>query len=330
MSMEQAIRRLWIIFAALSSLVAFGTIAFNLAEGLNLFDSLYLTVTIISTVGFGDIVPETALGRMIYMVLVLVGIGIFGYAVSSIASIMAERSIFKLARGFFFLGGEGKLKNHIIVIGWNEISKSVCSELKANGYDVVVVVEEDENAREASKAGYNALVGSPLEESTYKHVRIDSASAVVLTGGDSSKNLMTILRIRDVSRTVRIIVVCDNDLMKSLFYRAGADQVINLAKVSGRILASFVFEPLVAEIIEDLSEAETGLDAEQIIYQGSRELTIKELKDLGFEGVVFAIVRGSKRHYYPSEDFMIKPGDVMIIMGLREHLDRDAEILRRI
>ncbi len=330
MSMERTLRTLWIVVGVLLLLVAVGTVSFHLLEGLDFFDSLYLTVTILSTVGFGDIVPETALGKVIYMGLVLTGVGVFGYAVSSIASIMAERSIFKLARGFFFLGGEGRLRNHVIVVGWNELSKAVCSELKVNGYNVVLVVERDEDARDASKAGYDALVGSPLEEATYRHVGVEDARAVVLTEDDPSKNLMAILRIREINRRARIVVACGDDLMKSLFYRAGADRVVNLAEVSGRILASFVFEPLVAELIEDLSEAETGLDAEQVVFQAGRSVTLRELKEKGLKSVVFAIARGSERYYYPSDNFEVKPGDVLILMGLREDLDHDVAILSRV
>ena len=330
MSLERALRTLWIVIGVLLFLVALGTISFHFLEGLDFFDSLYLTVTVLSTVGFGDIVPKTVLGKVVYMGLVLTGVGVFGYAVSSIASIMAERSIFKLARGFFFLGGEGRLKNHVIVVGWNELSKAVCSELKANGYKVVLVVERDEDARDASKAGYDALVGSPLEEATYRHVRVEDAKAVVLTEDDPSKNLMAILRVREINRRARVVVACGDDLMKSLFYRAGADRVVNLADISGRILASFVFEPLVAEIIEDLSEAETGLDAEQVVFQAGRSVTLRELKERGLKSVVFAVARGSERYYYPSDNFELKPGDALILMGLREDLDRDIAILSRV
>ncbi len=327
--MEQTVKRLWIIFLALCLLILSGTLAFHLVERLDLFSSLYLTVTIVSTVGFGDIVPETASGKMIYMALVLVGIGIFGYAVSSIASLMAERSIFKLARGFLFLGGEGRLKDHVIVVGWNRISKSVCDELRVNGYNVLLIVREDEKAREASRAGYNALVGSPLEESAYRSAKIDSAKAVVLTEDDPSRNLMAILRLRDISRSVKVVVVCDDDLMKSLFYRAGASRVVNLANVSGRILASYIFEPLVAEVIEDLSEARSGLDARQITFRAGKSITIGELKDKGLRSLILTVTRGEKRHYYPNESFELKPGDVVVLVGLRDDLDHDEQILEQ-
>ena len=323
-------RRFMVVFLALVVLMALGTFAFSLAEGLDLFSSLYLTVTIVSTVGFGDITPKTLGGKIIYMGLVLTGIGIFGYAVSSIASLMAERSIFKMVRGFFFLKGDAKLRDHVIIVGWNEVTKSVCDELEDNGYRAVIVVEDDAAAREAARMGYDVVVGSPLEASMYQLAKIESASSVILALSDDSKNLMAVLRIRDLSRDVRIVTICNNDFVKNLFYRAGANEVVNLADISGRILASHVFEPIVADVLEDMAEADIGLDAEQVVFQARNPIKLGELRSMGLKSVLLMAVRRSQKFYYPSEDFEIKPGDIMILVGLREHLDSDKAMLKNL
>jgi len=315
------------ILTSLIGLVAFGTIAFYVFEKLDLFNSLYLTVTIISTVGFGDITPQTIAGKIIYMGLVITGIGIFGYAVSSIAAIMAERSIFKMVRGFLFLRGEAKLKDHVIVVGWNETTRSVCDELRSNGYRVVVLVEDDNAAREVSRAGYEAVVGSPLDPSIYEMAKITHANSVILAMSDDSRNLMAILRIRDLSRDVKVIAICNNDFMKSLFYRAGANEVVNVADIGGRVLASHVFEPIVASVLEDMAEADVGLDAEQVTVQTGRAISISDLRSRGFKSLILLVVRGSERIYYPSDDFELKPGDILVLIGLREHLDSDKQLL---
>ncbi|HDD66246.1 MAG TPA: hypothetical protein ENG52_01310, partial [Nitrososphaeria archaeon] len=78
------------------------------------------------------------------------------------------------------------------------------------------------------------------------------------------------------------------------------------------------------------SEAETGLDAEQVVFQAGRSVALRELKERGLKSVVFAVARGSERYYYPSDGFELKPGDVLILMGLREDLDRDVAILSRV
>ena len=327
--MGKTINRFLLIVFALIVLVGIGTCAFSIAENLDPFDAFYLTVTILSTVGFGDITPKTFGGKLVYIGLVLTGIGVFGYAVSSIATIMAERSIFKMVKGVLLFRGDAKLRDHVIIVGWNETTKSVCDELRSNGCRVVVIVEDDAMAREVSRSGYDVIVGSPLEPSTYQEAKITSARSAILAMDNESKNLMAILRIRDLNRDLKIITVCNNEFMKKLFYRAGADEVVNTADISGRILASHVFEPVVAEILEDMAEAETGLDAEQVIFKSAGTTRIRELRDLGFKSVILLVIRDSQKIYYPGDDFEIKSGDIMVLIGLREDLDSDKGILEK-
>ena len=327
--METTVNRFLLILLALIILVAVSTYAFFIVENLDLFDAFYLTVTIPSTVGFGDITPKTFGGRLVYIGLVLTGIGIFGCAVSFVASIMAERSIFKMVKGVLLFRGDARLRDHVVIVGWNELTKAVCDELRSNGHRIVVIVEDDAVAREVSRAGYDVLVGSPLEASTYQEAKIGSAKSTILAMDDDSRNLMAILRIRDLNRDLKIITVCNNDYMKKLFYRAGADEVVNTADIGGRILASHVFEPIVAEVLEDMAEAEKGLDAEQVTFRSSNPVRIRELRDLGFRSIILLIIRGPQRFYYPDDSFEIKLGDLLVLVGLREHLDSDKEILKK-
>ena len=328
--MEGLQKRFAVILLALVGLILLGAVAFSYIEKLDFFDALYFTVTIVSTVGFGDITPKTVGGKLVYMFLVLTGIGIFGYAVSSIATVMAERSVFKLVRGIFLMRGGGKLKDHVIIVGWNEVTKSVCDELKNNGHRVVVIVEDDSAAREVSRMGYEVLIGSPLESSIYREAKIESARSVIFAMNDDSKNLMAVLRTRDLSRKVKIIAVCNNDFMRPLFHRAGADEAVNVADIGGRILASHVFEPLVADLLEDMAEAETGLDAEQVLFKASRSFTISELRSMGVKGAILLVSRGSEKFYYPGEDFEVRPGDILVLVGLREDLDSDRAVFEKL
>ena len=48
---------------AVVSAIARGTVVFNLLEGWSILESLYVTAQTVTTVGFGDLAPQTALGR---------------------------------------------------------------------------------------------------------------------------------------------------------------------------------------------------------------------------------------------------------------------------
>ncbi|MEM0353115.1 MAG: ion channel [Archaeoglobaceae archaeon] len=75
--------------------ILLGSISFYIAEGevrnLSFFDCVYWAVVTITTVGYGDIVPETPLGKIISMVIVLLGVSIVSLFTASILSaVMSE------------------------------------------------------------------------------------------------------------------------------------------------------------------------------------------------------------------------------------------------
>lgn len=68
-----------------------GATSFYFAEGevqsLNFFDCLYWSVITITTAGYGDIVPKTVIGRLIAMIVVLMGVAVVALFTASIVSI---------------------------------------------------------------------------------------------------------------------------------------------------------------------------------------------------------------------------------------------------
>ncbi|WJV30645.1 potassium channel family protein [Rossellomorea sp. AcN35-11] len=75
---------------AINSIVLLATIAFMIFEDLPFFQSLWLTVITVLTVGYGDVVPLTKEGKVFAMVMIPIAIGIVSYGVGAIASVMLE------------------------------------------------------------------------------------------------------------------------------------------------------------------------------------------------------------------------------------------------
>ncbi|OJF92821.1 hypothetical protein AX762_09560 [Alkalibacterium sp. 20] len=63
-----------------------GATVYSVVENINFIDSLWWAFVTSTTVGYGDIVPYTNIGRLIAVVLMLTGIGIFGALTSTITS----------------------------------------------------------------------------------------------------------------------------------------------------------------------------------------------------------------------------------------------------
>jgi voltage-gated potassium channel len=83
-----------------ASLLILGTIFYMLVEGWSVVDAVYFCAMSLGTVGFGDVVPETAVGKLFTVVYVLAGIGILVSFFTALASktleLLAER---RAARG---------------------------------------------------------------------------------------------------------------------------------------------------------------------------------------------------------------------------------------
>jgi voltage-gated potassium channel len=85
-----------IIFALLAAIVAGGTVFFHIVEGWGWLDAYFFTVVTISTVGYGNLVPATAAGKIATTALIFLGLGVFGAAIRQLtqltyASRLAQR-----------------------------------------------------------------------------------------------------------------------------------------------------------------------------------------------------------------------------------------------
>ena len=76
--------------ASLLALLLAGSLGFVWLEGWNFFDALYMTVTTLTTVGYGEIHPLDRIGRIYNMVLILTGMGVMLYIVGSLARVVIE------------------------------------------------------------------------------------------------------------------------------------------------------------------------------------------------------------------------------------------------
>lgn len=55
-----------------------------------MLDNLWWSIVTLSTVGYGDFVPQSTAGRAIASILIVVGVGVFGYAAGFVASLLSD------------------------------------------------------------------------------------------------------------------------------------------------------------------------------------------------------------------------------------------------
>lgn len=69
-----------------SAAILFGTVGISYVENLSFGNALWWAIVTTTTVGYGDISPKTALGKMIAVILMVVGIGFLGMLTGTIST----------------------------------------------------------------------------------------------------------------------------------------------------------------------------------------------------------------------------------------------------
>ncbi|MGA8141256.1 MAG: potassium channel family protein, partial [Desulfobaccales bacterium] len=87
------LRRIVILTAILLALLLFGSLGFVWVEGWDFFDALYMTVITLSTVGYQEVHPLSPAGRLYNIGLILVGMGVLAYIITSLARVVVEGEI---------------------------------------------------------------------------------------------------------------------------------------------------------------------------------------------------------------------------------------------
>lgn len=132
-------------------LILVGTLVYSVLEGWTLFDSLYATIITITTVGYGDLSPQSQSGRIFAIFFTLVAIGLAGYAISSATAVLFESQQRNREKRIFErrMNEISKLSNHIIVCGGSIIGNRAAGEFKRRDFPFVIIESDEAKLKQA-------------------------------------------------------------------------------------------------------------------------------------------------------------------------------------
>ncbi len=327
---RRLIQTVGITILLLFLLVFIGAITFSIIEGRTLLDSFYYMITVLTTVGFGDITPQTPLGKIHFVIVILLGLALFGYFISSVSSVLSEDRLAKIFPVLYGFGVNGeKLRNHVIIIGWNEYAKNAYQEITMNGVDAVVVVPSEEEAKMLIREGIPAYAGSLDDDKLYRDLAFDRARGVILTEPDPTKLIIDILKIKKRMPSTPITAIIYSSEVEDIVRQAGATFVLNIAEVGGRLLANSLIEPKATYLEIDMLKR-GGLDLmEYDVKENLRDETVGEVAEMiGSE--VLALVRDDEYIIKPDRNMRLKEGDKLILMGYSDQMQKDMERLNKV
>jgi voltage-gated potassium channel len=215
-----------------------------------LTDALYYTVVTASTVGYGDAAPQSAQARLFGISLVVLGTASFALALGSVLG-PAIQARFSRALGTMTQTQYDLYENHVVVLGYGDLTEPLVEELGTGDTDFVVITPDTDRAARLRDHGIDVLVGDPSDEEPLEDAGIKHARAIIAATNDDAEDAFAILTARELNPTARIVAAATNRDNVEKLRRAGADTVVSPAVIGGRLLVRSAFGE---DDVEDVAE----------------------------------------------------------------------------
>lgn len=241
-SSHRNIRLLLRFIIILISLVVFYSVVFHLimeVEGQDhsWITGLYWTLTVMSTLGFGDITFHSDFGRMFSIVVLLSGmVFLLMLMPFTIIEFFYAPWVEAQTRARTPRELSTDMNRHVILTDYDAVTAALINKLNQYGYSYVLLVKDPEAALKLHDEGINVMVGEPDRPQTYERLLVHRAALVAATGTDV-QNTNLAFTVRELARDTPIIATANSRTAVDILQMAGATKVFRLGKMMGQSLA---------------------------------------------------------------------------------------------
>jgi len=281
---------------------------------------LYWTLTVMSTLGFGDITFKEDPGRLFSIIVMVSGVMFllvilpFTFIEFFYAPWMKAQARARAPREL-----PESTKDHVIFTCYDPVTAALIPMLEKHGHPYVVLTPSVAEALDYYEQGIHVAVGDLDDPITYQKMRLKKAAALVAMRSDVLNTNITFTA-RELAEDVTIVASASSDSGRDVLELAGATLVFRLEHMMGQALARRVIGKDAAAhvigkvgglVIAEASVADTELEGRTLVCSGIRERT-------GLS-VIGVWDHGKLRTVDP--DTVIARSSVMVLAGTAEQME---------
>jgi len=290
-------------------------------QNANPITAIYWVVITITTLGYGDIVFRSQLGRLFSIFVALSGVSILWAVVLPLMITPRIENLVRAAPSSAPKRPEG----HIIISGYSPIVETLTERLSLLGIPFLIIERREDVARTIYKS-YPTLWGDPSERDMLARANISDAR-LLLANENDELNAEVILTVREISE-VDIIAIVD-DLTRSRFLcYAGASRIISPKTLLGTFIAQITSPPKrssfpgAIQLFGDLKLVELPIYPRSELTKGM--MTVGSTKFTGAN--IVGIWRRGIFLPSPGPDEVIQSKSVLMAVGDSEQLSRIRDL----
>ncbi|MGE0406005.1 MAG: TrkA family potassium uptake protein [Candidatus Korobacteraceae bacterium] len=323
----KGLRNLRLLGALLLALMAAGMTGYHFIEGWSWFDSLYMVVMTVTTIGYGEVHPLSPAGRAFNLFIMAGGVGLVLLMAGALAAALLEFELHSFFGRRRMQRDIERLTGHYIICGAGRVGRSAAREL-ARKPAPFVIVESNPAKAERLPPDWLVYLGDATQESTLHALHIEHARGLVAATTTDATNLYIILTARGLNPLLKIVARASEEDAEKHMLNAGASSVILPYTFAGHRIAQSFLRPNVLDFL-DVATAGSGmrnLEIEEVLVDERSQLagtTIATSKIRQEHGVIVLAIKGrSGMRFNPQPQDSIEAGDYLIAMGEPEGLRR--------
>jgi len=280
----------------------------------------YWTLTVMSTLGFGDITFESDPGRIFSVIVLLSGtismlvVLPFMFIQFFYAPWLEAQAAARAPRKL-----PPSMSKHVILAGLGPVEQALIRRLNRSHLDYVLLVSELTEALRLHDEGYRVMLGEIDDPETYANAQVKQAALVVALQKDTT-NANIAFTVREISESVAIVASAAAEASVDILELAGCNQVLQLSEMLGQALARQVLgrdaKSRVIGHFGNLLIAEAAVAGTPMVGRTLREIRLNDYANVTVIGIWD---RG--KFFIARPDSALTATSVLVLAGSREQLE---------
>lgn len=302
----QATRRRHVValLAALSACVLAGAWAFAATQHIPFTTGLYWALTTASTVGYGDVTPHNASGRLVASLVMLTTIPLLAATFALVTGAAAAAGIRRvLAMRSSFPRGSYRL-----VVGSHPTVPAIVDELAEAGDAVVLVADVDPDG---VREDVHVVKGDPTAEAVLRRARPEGADHALVAAESDSDVLVAVVLLREMAPRLRVSALTGSPSVGEALRAVGVDQAFSVHELAAHTLAKSLETPHAGDLLLGLvaSERHRLVEVDAGSSAGRPLSAVRD--DSG--ALVLAVVHGGVVDLGIGSDPVVSAGDSLLV-----------------
>jgi voltage-gated potassium channel len=315
-------RHALMMIAAAVLCVLVGGAVFAATQHLPVTTGWYWAITTATTVGYGDVTPKNASGRVVASVVMLTTIPLLAGAFAIITGSAVASGVRRLLE----MGAKFPEGAYVLVLGMHPAIPVVLEELEYAGRAVVLVADVDASAV-PSRAHF--IRGDPTSEEALARGRPAGAARILIAAEDDGDVLVAAVLVHQEAPDVPVTALVGSRRLITALRDLGVGQVLSPDDLTGHTIAKGMEAPHSGELLMHLVRGEEHRLVEQKIGADEPRRLLSAVRSERRE-LVLGVARGGTVSLGVSEDPEVAPGDFLLVVepngrhGHREHAARNG------